>query len=753
MLKKQQSTSFGSLQEAFKPLEYDSLSKSDVFEPGWQSKGEHKLGVGESMGVDHSRLYSSQLIGGDLESISLNGFDIKFEKEMAILKDSLVPGERGYHEVPKFLMSYSDSYQSQAPQYEGGDEFQSSKFGNTLLTTQSSSCWSSNLFEQSYLEGSTDRMCLLRDESIFLEEDDGILDVLSHALSRSCLEDEAAEQISVGSESCKYSFPAAISSSPASVSCQQQILSDSGAGGASGPPGSGLSLAPYVLGLRVFRLASSSKRQISSLQLNTYDVMSLCSQFGNIIEISVSSEGNYVTYEHRESLERALSSLQNLQISSEGDFIHAYIHQTSSTMIGGLERTMSIVHNKWSHDFSPPSIKEICSPTGLVDGIGAFASTNTAVSASCRSNAAASVSGASTTTNTSSNSPWNCFDNSVTAYERNLWTAWLQDSKSSPNASVLPSMEGCDNAGILIHEEGEVPNRHAEQECCTSQQGASGELQIAAKGKNSRGFSSSAIHNHATLPGQKVANMTYSSIVGANLNKGHLKEVIHHAGPGGNEHSMSATHNSVAGKPCIQDSNAFKLKIIGKLDQAHPSQVDGSKGAGGDASSAAPSQSPAPSAAPACQSSPNILKKYTARYEIQIPPDNQFQIARRIIGTRGINMKRIFKLTQSKLRLRGKGSGYLEGYNKQEADEPLHLCISSTNSEQYINARKLVERLLLKIYQEYDDFLLSNNNNHKTLNLQLKFKETMRTKQLSSPTPPQMESSAHPEPGVDELSF
>ena len=58
-------------------------------------------------------------------------------------------------------------------------------------------------------------------------------------------------------------------------------------------------------------------------------------------------------------------------------------------------------------------------------------------------------------------------------------------------------------------------------------------------------------------------------------------------------------------------------------------------------------------------------------------------------------MKRIFKLTQSKLRLRGKGSGYLEGYNKQEADEPLHLCISSTNSEQYGNARRLVEKLLL----------------------------------------------------------
>jgi len=78
--------------------------------------------------------------------------------------------------------------------------------------------------------------------------------------------------------------------------------------------------------------------------------------------------------------------------------------------------------------------------------------------------------------------------------------------------------------------------------------------------------------------------------------------------------------------------------------------------------------------------------KYTCKYEILIPNDKEFQIARRLIGSKGCNMKKIIdecKLLEPhsndivKLRLRGRGSGYKEGPQNKESDEPLHLCISA----------------------------------------------------------------------------
>ena len=70
--------------------------------------------------------------------------------------------------------------------------------------------------------------------------------------------------------------------------------------------------------------------------------------------------------------------------------------------------------------------------------------------------------------------------------------------------------------------------------------------------------------------------------------------------------------------------------------------------------------------------------KFTCRYEIQIENDKEFQVARKIIGSKGYNMKRIIDLCLKeataemrasvdavKLRLRGRGSGYKEGPDKQ----------------------------------------------------------------------------------------
>ena len=109
--------------------------------------------------------------------------------------------------------------------------------------------------------------------------------------------------------------------------------------------------------------------------------------------------------------------------------------------------------------------------------------------------------------------------------------------------------------------------------------------------------------------------------------------------------------------------------------------------------------------------------KYTCKYEILIPNDKEFQIARRLIGSKGCNMKKIIdecKLFEPhsndivKLRLRGRGSGYKEGPQNKESDEPLHLCISAKNKEGMEKASECINELLSKIYEDYKKHCAKN---------------------------------------------
>ena len=109
--------------------------------------------------------------------------------------------------------------------------------------------------------------------------------------------------------------------------------------------------------------------------------------------------------------------------------------------------------------------------------------------------------------------------------------------------------------------------------------------------------------------------------------------------------------------------------------------------------------------------------KYTCKYEILIANDKDFQIARRLIGSKGCNMKNIINECKSggndgeniKLRLRGQGSGYKEGPQNKESDEPLHLCISAKNPEDMKKACLLVDELLKRIHEDYKQFCQENN--------------------------------------------
>mmetsp|Transcript_28911 Transcript_28911/g.76928 ORF Transcript_28911/g.76928 Transcript_28911/m.76928 type:complete len:480 (+) Transcript_28911:189-1628(+) len=98
------------------------------------------------------------------------------------------------------------------------------------------------------------------------------------------------------------------------------------------------------------------------------------------------------------------------------------------------------------------------------------------------------------------------------------------------------------------------------------------------------------------------------------------------------------------------------------------------------------------------------VRKYTCRFIIGIENDKEFQVARKIIGSKGTHMKKIVRNTEAKLRLRGQGSGYFEGASKTESPEPLQLCISCVSFDGYKTAVKQTEALLKSVYDEYRQF-------------------------------------------------
>lgn len=135
--------------------------------------------------------------------------------------------------------------------------------------------------------------------------------------------------------------------------------------------------------------------------------------------------------------------------------------------------------------------------------------------------------------------------------------------------------------------------------------------------------------------------------------------------------------------------------------------------------------------------------KYTCRFDIQIANDKEFQVARKLIGAKGSNMKRILDLCSKgctcpvqdviKLRLRGKGSGFKEGPNQQESDDPLHLCISSRFYDKYVMARQLAKELILDVYEDYKKFC--ERTGKEVVNLQIKLIENVSGNRGRRPQP------------------
>jgi len=94
-------------------------------------------------------------------------------------------------------------------------------------------------------------------------------------------------------------------------------------------------------------------------------------------------------------------------------------------------------------------------------------------------------------------------------------------------------------------------------------------------------------------------------------------------------------------------------------------------------------------------------QKFICVFPIGLEDDQEFCLVKRILGKAGNNMRRIAEECAAKIRLRGIGSGFLEGSDGREANMPLQLNVSCTDFESYSGAVTRVETLLKDLYKHY----------------------------------------------------
>merc|ERR1711907_694324 len=91
----------------------------------------------------------------------------------------------------------------------------------------------------------------------------------------------------------------------------------------------------------------------------------------------------------------------------------------------------------------------------------------------------------------------------------------------------------------------------------------------------------------------------------------------------------------------------------------------------------------------------------------------------RLLGKAGANVKAIAAATDAKLRLRGRGSKFLEGPEQKESEDPLMLCLTAPSSKAYKTAVTKVKDLLEQVYQEYREFSEKQGQHPSQLQVQM----------------------------------
>jgi len=97
-------------------------------------------------------------------------------------------------------------------------------------------------------------------------------------------------------------------------------------------------------------------------------------------------------------------------------------------------------------------------------------------------------------------------------------------------------------------------------------------------------------------------------------------------------------------------------------------------------------------------------EKFQCQIIVGIEEDSKFRVVRRLIGSAGANMKDINERSGAKLRLRGRGSKFLEGDEQKESTDDLMLCLSTQDKEGYETAIRMASELLEGIHRSYRAF-------------------------------------------------
>lgn len=100
----------------------------------------------------------------------------------------------------------------------------------------------------------------------------------------------------------------------------------------------------------------------------------------------------------------------------------------------------------------------------------------------------------------------------------------------------------------------------------------------------------------------------------------------------------------------------------------------------------------------------NEPMKFQCQIVVGIEEDNKFRVVRRLIGNGGENMKNINQQSDAKLRLRGRGSGFLEGEEQKESTDDLMLCISAHDKAGYATAKAMASELIEGIHKSFRAF-------------------------------------------------
>lgn len=112
-------------------------------------------------------------------------------------------------------------------------------------------------------------------------------------------------------------------------------------------------------------------------------------------------------------------------------------------------------------------------------------------------------------------------------------------------------------------------------------------------------------------------------------------------------------------------------------------------------------------------------EKLQCQFLVGIEEESRFRVARRLLGPAGAHVKAIASETGCRLRLRGRGSKFLEGPERMESTDPLMLCVSAPGRAAYETAVQQITAILEQIYRDYQQFRSSRGRRPELLQVQL----------------------------------